>query len=93
TSLLRSRKSIEALTNIPRREWETKRSAGGRYDVEYLTSIGMAEATPGEAYDFSLSTHDRLALLHNHGILDEADYYALDNALALYKEVEYSMEL
>jgi hypothetical protein len=53
----------------------------------------MAEATPGEAYDFSLSTHDRLVLLHNHGILDEADYYALENALALYKEVEYLMEL
>ncbi|MCK5619433.1 MAG: hypothetical protein KAJ17_08530 [Candidatus Krumholzibacteria bacterium] len=92
-SLFRSRKSIEALTSKTRREWETKRSAGGRYDVEYLTSIGMAEATPGEAYDFSLSTHDRLVLLHNHGILDEADYYALENALALYKEVEYLMEL
>jgi glutamate-ammonia-ligase adenylyltransferase len=93
SSLMRSRKSIESLAPKAQRGWETKRSAGGRYDVEYLTAIGLAEATPGRSYDLGLDTLGRIALMRDHGALSKPECEALASALQLFKEVEYLIEL
>jgi glutamate-ammonia-ligase adenylyltransferase len=92
-ALQRSRRSIESLAPRVHGDFETKRSAGGRYDIEYLTAIGLAEAAPGESYDFALNTYGRLGLLLQQGILDEADFETMARALTLFTEVEYLMEL
>ena len=92
-ALLRSRRSIETLAPRTQREWETKRSAGGRYDIEYLTAIGLAAATPGDDYEFSLDTPARLETLRDKSILDDAGYGNVTAALSLFTEVEYLMEL
>ncbi|MCK4774753.1 MAG: nucleotidyltransferase domain-containing protein, partial [Candidatus Krumholzibacteria bacterium] len=86
-SLSRSRKSIESLAPQTFGHMETKRSAGGRYDIEYLTAIGLAETAPGEAYDFALNTYGRLGILHQSGLLDEQDFETMIGALILFTEV------
>jgi len=92
-TLIKSRKSIEALAPKLMPEWETKRSAGGRYDVEYLTAVGLAAATPGADYKFSLDTSLRLEALKRHGVLDHDELDAIEGALSLFTEVEYLLEL
>ena len=91
TSLVQMRRSIETLAPRSHTAWETKRSAGGRYDIEYITAIGMA-ALPG-GYETSLSTPERLALVRDHGLLDASDCDALVRALSLYNAIEYFLEL
>jgi glutamate-ammonia-ligase adenylyltransferase len=93
SSLLRSRESIESLAPQTHTDLETKRSPGGRYDIEYLTAIGMAESAPGESYDFALNTYGRLGLLMEQGLLDETDFETMVRALTLFTEVEYMLEL
>ncbi len=92
-SLSKSRKSIESLARQTHGNLETKRSAGGRYDIEYLTAIGLAETAPGESYDFALNTYGRLGMLQQNGVLDEPDFETMVGALTLFTEVEYMMEL
>jgi glutamine synthetase adenylyltransferase len=92
-SLVKSRRSIETLAPKTLPVWDTKRSAGARYDVEYLTAVGVAEATPGDDYEFSQNTRGRLETLGRHGLLDARDLLRLEQALRLYTEVEYLMEL
>jgi glutamate-ammonia-ligase adenylyltransferase len=92
-SLVRSRKSIETLAPKTLPEWDTKRSAGGRYDLEYLTAVGLAEATPDEAYEFSQTTRERLRRLRQNGLLEADELSRLERALSLYTDVEYLMEL
>jgi len=91
--LVNSRKSIETLAPKLMPEWETKRSAGGRYDVEYLTAVGLAEATPGADYEFSLGTTSRLRALQSHGLLERDELDAIGGALSVFTEVEYLLEL
>jgi glutamine synthetase adenylyltransferase len=93
TTLINSRKSIETLAPKLLPEWETKRSAGGRYDVEYLTAVGLAEATPGAEYEFSLNTASRLRALEHHGVLEHDEEDTIERALSLFTEVEYLLEL
>jgi glutamate-ammonia-ligase adenylyltransferase len=92
-SLVKSRKSIETLAPKTLPEWETKRAAGGRYDVEYLTAVGLAAATPGLDYEFSLDTAARLQALRRHGLIDDSELEALTDALSLFTGVEYLLEL
>jgi glutamate-ammonia-ligase adenylyltransferase len=92
-TLVKSRRSIETLAPRIMPEWETKRSAGGRYDVEYLTAVGLAEATPGEDYEFSLDTPSRLHKLNRLGILDGDELESIINALELFSQTEYLLEL
>jgi glutamate-ammonia-ligase adenylyltransferase len=93
TTLINSRKSIEKLAPKLMPEWETKRSAGGRYDIEYLTAVGLAEATPGDDYEFSLDTTSRLKALGERGLLGNDEVAAIEGALSLYAQVEYLLEL
>jgi glutamine synthetase adenylyltransferase len=90
-SLVQMRKWIESLAPRMHTDWDTKRSAGGRYDIEYLTAIGMAALPAG--YEISLGTAERLARLRDHGLLDAAECDTLMRALSLYNAVEYFLEL
>ncbi|MGD8412978.1 MAG: hypothetical protein PVF33_02025 [Candidatus Latescibacterota bacterium] len=92
-TLVKSRRSIETLAPRIMPEWETKRSAGGRYDVEYLTAVGLAESTPGEDYEFSLDTPSRLHALKRLGVLNEVELESIVRALELYLQTEYLLEL
>jgi glutamate-ammonia-ligase adenylyltransferase len=92
-TLIKSRKSIETLAPKTLPEWETKRSAGGRYDIEYLTAVGLAEAASGGEYEFSLDTRSRLAKLEHHGLLQGDELAGLDAALDLFAGTEYLLEL
>jgi len=92
-SLVKSRKSIETLAPKTLPEWETKRVAGGRYDVEYLSAVGLAAATPGLEYEFSLDTAARIDVLRRVGQIDDDEHKALLYALSLFANVEYMLEL
>ncbi len=92
-TLIRSRKSIETLAPRVLPEWETKRSAGGRYDIEYLTAAGLAGATPGDEYEFSLGTVARLDVMRQKELIDAGELESLTAALALFTGVETLLEL
>ena len=92
-TLIRSRKSIETLAPKVLPEWETKRSAGGRYDVEYLTAAGLAGATPAREYEFSLGTIARLDAMRQKGLIDDGDHESLTSALSLFTGAETLLEL
>jgi glutamine synthetase adenylyltransferase len=70
--------------------WETKRSAGGRYDIEYLTAIGLARHN-GD--DFTLSTRQRVERVAAHGVLTPDEARDCLDALDLFGCVERLMEL
>jgi glutamine synthetase adenylyltransferase len=93
TTLVKSRKSIETLAPKTMPQWETKRSAGGRYDVEYLTAVGLSEVSSGDDYEFSLDTRSRLARLKDRGLLDEGEFDSLEKAVDLFTGTEYLIEL
>lgn len=98
-----TRDDVEALAGMRARvaslapkkfvEWETKRSAGGRYDVEYLTAIGMAQTAGNDADFFTLSTRERLTRVAARGVIGKDDAAACAGALDLYDLVDYLMEL
>jgi glutamate-ammonia-ligase adenylyltransferase len=93
TALVKMRGSIEKLAPRTLPGWETKRSPGGRYDVEYLTAIGMSAAVSPKDYVFSMNSRARLGLLNRAGLIDDADRAAVESALELYSKVEYLLEL
>jgi glutamine synthetase adenylyltransferase len=72
--------------------WETKRSAGARYDIEYLTAIGLASSDADDDF-FALTTRERLQRLADEGILEPAERDACLSALDTFGLVEYLMEL
>jgi len=87
------RKRVEALAPKHFTEWDTKRSAGGRYDIEYLTAVGMA-ATCGDRLDyFTMSSAERVRALVQSGYLTKDDGDVLEEALALFTLVEHFIEL
>lgn len=87
------RKRVESLAPKHFTEWDTKRSAGGRYDIEYLTAVGMA-ATCGDRLDyFTMSSVERVRALVQSGFLSRDDGDQLENALKLYTLVEHFIEL
>jgi glutamate-ammonia-ligase adenylyltransferase len=93
TQLATMRKRVEALAPKHFTEWDTKRSAGGRYDIEYLTAVGMA-ATCGDRLDyFTMSSAERVRALVQSGYLTGDDGATLEEALALFTQVEHFIEL
>jgi len=93
TQLVAMRKRVEALAPKHFTEWDTKRSAGGRYDIEYLTAVGMA-ATCGDRLDyFTMSSAERVRALVQSGYLTKDDGDVLEEALALFTLVEHFIEL
>ncbi|HET6348934.1 MAG TPA: nucleotidyltransferase domain-containing protein, partial [Candidatus Krumholzibacteria bacterium] len=93
TQLDTMRRRVESLAPKHFVEWDTKRSAGGRYDIEYLTAVGMA-ATCGDRLDyFTMSSAERVRALVQSGFLSADDGTVLENALRLYTLVEHFIEL
>jgi glutamine synthetase adenylyltransferase len=91
--LAKMRRQIETLA--PKRfvEWDTKRSAGGRYDIEYLVAVGMA-ATCADRLDYcTMSTAERVQALVETGFLSSEDGTTLQSALSQFALVEHLMEL
>jgi glutamate-ammonia-ligase adenylyltransferase len=92
-SLVQMRKKLETLAGHRIEDWETKRSAGGRYDIEYLCAIGLAQTTRREDYPFTATTEERLRMLEAAGILDAEETKTLLEALVLFTRIEYLLEL
>jgi glutamate-ammonia-ligase adenylyltransferase len=88
--LSQMRGRVESLA--PRRfpVFETKRSAGGRYDVEYMTAIGLAA---GGGDFFAMSTRERIEHIQRGGVLTADEARECKDALDMYGLVEYLMEL
>jgi glutamate-ammonia-ligase adenylyltransferase len=87
------RRRVEGLAPKHFVEWDTKRSAGGRYDVEYLNAVGMAATCPDRLDYFTMSTGERVRALVQSGFLAAEDGDALEHALALFTRVEHFIEL
>jgi len=92
-SLLLMRKKLEALATKTQETWETKRSPGGRYDVEYLCGIGIPLVATQDDYPFEAGTEDRLKLLEKAGLISADDCDACCRALAIFTRLEYILEL
>jgi glutamate-ammonia-ligase adenylyltransferase len=87
------RRRVEGLAPKHFTEWDTKRSAGGRYDIEYVNAVGMAQ-TCGDRLDyFTMSTTERVRALVQSGFLSADDGATLADALALFTRVEHFIEL
>jgi glutamate-ammonia-ligase adenylyltransferase len=88
-----TRKKIETKVSPAHALWETKRSPGGRYDIEYLCGAAVANSLDQAAYPFSATTLKRLELTERAGFIDADDLAACRDALRLFTAVEYCMEL
>jgi glutamate-ammonia-ligase adenylyltransferase len=91
--LVEMRRRVESLAPRHFVEWDTKRSAGGRYDIEYLTAVGLAERAEDRLDYFTMSTRDRIHALVETGFVPAADGEALHGALDLFGIVEHLMDL
>lgn len=89
--LVSVRNKIESLVPKNVQALETKRSAGGRYDIDYLSAIGSF--LTGESADPGKNTSQRLDVLADAGTLTEKERTDLASALDLYRCVDYLMEL
>jgi glutamate-ammonia-ligase adenylyltransferase len=90
-SLLDTRRQLEGLVPQGRDTFETKRAAGGRYDIEYLTSIGLANI--GETFPLNANTGERLELVASAGTISADEVITMSAALDFYQQVDYLMEL
>jgi glutamine synthetase adenylyltransferase len=70
---------------------ETKRSSGGRYDIEYLCAVGLAMCGHGGPLD--LATTARLALLESNGVISRRQFDSMSEALETYALVDYLLDL
>jgi glutamate-ammonia-ligase adenylyltransferase len=87
------RRRVEGLAPKHFTEWDTKRSAGGRYDIEYLNAVGMAEACGDRLDYFTMSSAERVRALVQVGFLTADDGAALEHALSLFTRIEHFIEL
>jgi glutamate-ammonia-ligase adenylyltransferase len=93
TQLATMRRRVEGLAPKHFAEWDTKRSAGARYDIEYITAVGMA-ATGGDRLDFfTMSSTERVRALVQSSFLSAEEGVTLEQALVLFTLVEHFIEL
>ena len=92
-SLVQMRRKVESLAPAKFRAWETKRSPGGRYDVEYLTAMALAARADPTHDFFALTTAERLDRIARHRLIDGKQANTCKSALQLYGVVEHLMEL
>ncbi|MFQ5512524.1 MAG: nucleotidyltransferase domain-containing protein [Candidatus Krumholzibacteriia bacterium] len=90
-ALIETRGKLESLVAADAELLETKRSAGGRYDIEYLCAIGLAAR--GRPVPVDSGTVERLRLLAADGHLTRRALSSLEEALAFYTRVDYLLEL
>ncbi|UCG51085.1 MAG: hypothetical protein JSW58_12905 [Candidatus Latescibacterota bacterium] len=86
-----TRKQLEELVPEDRSVFETKRSAGGRYDIEYLTSMGLANT--GETYALNNNTEERLETLASADLISGEERVILSRALGVFRHVDFLLEL
>jgi len=91
--LAKMRQRVESLAPKHFLEWDTKRSAGGRYDIEYLNAVGMATTCTDRLDYFTMSTVERVHAIVQSGFISAEDGAALERALALYTLIEHFIEL
>jgi glutamate-ammonia-ligase adenylyltransferase len=85
------RRQLETLSQKGTHLFETKRSPGGRYDIEYLTAIGLAHS--GVEFPLHADTPTRLERLASAGFLPREDCDALGKAFELFHTVDFLLEL
>ncbi|MDH3214811.1 MAG: hypothetical protein OEN01_00800, partial [Candidatus Krumholzibacteria bacterium] len=90
-SLIETRSKLQGLVKKDAELLETKRSQGGRYDIEYLCSIGLAVL--GKPFSLEHSSRTRLKHLAKAGLITSDDHDTMTAALALYSKIEYLLEL
>ena len=93
SQLVEMRRKVEALAPRQFGEWDTKRSAGGRYDIEYLCAIGLSAGSKDRLDYFTMNTRERVSALVDVGFVTAEDGAALRDALDLFGIVEHLMDL
>jgi glutamate-ammonia-ligase adenylyltransferase len=93
TALAQMRARVEGLAPKKFVEWDTKRSAGGRYDIEYILAVGMAGTCMDRVDFFTMSTHERIDALLGTGYLTADEGALLRDGVDLFTRVEHFMEL
>jgi glutamine synthetase adenylyltransferase len=91
TSLLDMRRRLESLAPKGAGRFETKRSLGGRYDIEYLAAIGLAHA--GAPCPLHASTTERLEILASSGVISAEDASMLSRAFEFFHRIDFLLEL
>jgi glutamate-ammonia-ligase adenylyltransferase len=87
------RRRVEILAPRQFAEWETKRSAGGRYDIEYLCAIGLAGGAKDRLDYFTMTTRERVRALAEAGFVTNVDAAVLLEAVDHFALVEHLMDL
>ncbi len=90
-SLTQTRDRLETLVPEGADPLETKRSKGGRYDIDYLCAIGLA--LRGDRFPLDAVTSDRLGWMADAGFISSGDRATIEDALTLYQRVDYLLEL
>jgi glutamate-ammonia-ligase adenylyltransferase len=90
-SLVEMRRRLESLASKGSGLFETKRSTGGRYDIEYLAAIGLART--GARCPFDASTVERLGILASAGAITADDAKTLREAFELFHRIDFLLEL
>ncbi|MCK5408041.1 MAG: hypothetical protein KAJ37_11315, partial [Candidatus Krumholzibacteria bacterium] len=90
-SLTQTRDRLETLVPEGADPLETKRSRGGRYDIDYLCAIGLA--LRGDRFPLDATTSDRLGWMGDAGVISTDDRVMIEAALTLYQRVDYLLEL
>ena len=93
SQLVEMRRKVEALAPRQFAEWDTKRSPGGRYDIEYLCAIGLSAGAKDRLDYFTMNTRERVSALVDVGFVTAEDGVALRDALDLFGLVEHAMDL
>jgi glutamate-ammonia-ligase adenylyltransferase len=91
TSLLDMRRRLGSLTPKGAERFETKRSLGGRYDIEYLAAIGLAHS--GARCPLHASTTERLEILFSAGVISAEDSSMLSRAFEFFHRIDFLLEL
>jgi glutamine synthetase adenylyltransferase len=90
-ALKQMRRRLEGLVPAGSALFETKRSPGGRYDIEYLTSIGLTQTRSSHA--LHTNTLARLDALFSLGLISREERAALSAAFELYQRIDFLLEL
>ncbi len=90
-ALVDMRRRLEKVAHKGTERFETKRSAGGRYDVEYITAVGLARL--GAAYPLHADTRERLEMLASAGVLSRQEVSLLADAWEIFHKVDFLLEL
>ena len=70
SQVVEMRRKVEALAPRQFAEWDTKRSAGGRYDIEYLCAIGLSAGAKDRLDYFTMNTRERVSALGRRRLRD-----------------------